>query len=460
MGSLGEGRRERRRRSLVVRWAPRTGRWMSSFPSHMSGMPARLTRRCSRSEPASGQHKGALDRLQTGGAPVPGRALVGRIVDASVRGAERGEGAIGQRVQAVGVDVILEPLGKPGAATLEGAAVEVPPRGSSRLHYALQLPSSPSRARLAPGRINGGARRPLPTMRSVGETCWASHPRVLRGGRMPDRSFRAPHHRGTLAGRSVKVALGRTRGYAEGHASASKGPDDGREAAPALAGGPHGAARSRAQGNAPRVGRAGRGGRPGRRSARATRIPPGRCGSPASHPSEPRGAERSAVKSARDPLRFPAAGCMFGSGTGAARAGSATSGQSPLTGITRAPKSCRQRLGPESPDGASRHSVAGREAGRRGRCICAVTSEGAAPKDRPPLFPRAGSKSWAGSPRRPPGDLRDVRRMQEPLDVRVPGRPPSSPRLHLVRVRPSASRRSVEWSKVIRSAPGRSFWRR
>jgi hypothetical protein len=24
------------------------------------------------------------------------------------------------------------------------------------------------------------------------------------------------------------------------------------------------------------------------------------------------------------------------------------------------------------------------------------TSEGAAPKDRPPLFPRAGSKSWAG----------------------------------------------------------------
>jgi len=94
MGSLGEGRREGRRRSLVVRWAPRTGRWMSSFPSHISGMPARLTRRCSRSEPASGQHEGALDRLQTGGAPVPGRALVGRIVDASVRGAERGEGAI------------------------------------------------------------------------------------------------------------------------------------------------------------------------------------------------------------------------------------------------------------------------------------------------------------------------------------------------------------------------------
>jgi hypothetical protein len=41
------------------------------------------------------------------------------------------------------------------------------------------------------------------------------------------------------------------------------------------------------------------------------------------------------------------------------------------------------------------------------------TSEGAAPKDRPPLFSRAGSKSWAG--RRPlvaPGDLRDVPRMQ------------------------------------------------
>ena len=152
-------------------------------------------------------------------------------------------------------------------------------------------------------------------------------------------------------------------------ASTSKGPDDAREAAPALARGPHSAARSRAPGHAPRVGRTGRGGRPGRRGARATRIPPGRCGSPAAHPSEPRGAERSAVKSARDPLRFPAAGCMFGPGTGAARAGSATSGQSPLTGITRAPKSCRQRPDPGSPRWGGT-TWCGRPQGRSKRSAC------------------------------------------------------------------------------------------
>jgi len=38
--------------------------------------------------------------------------------------------------------------------------------------------------------------------------------------------------------------------------------------------------------------------------------------------------------------------------------------------------------------------------------------------------------------------------MQEPLDVRVPGRPPSAPRLHLARVRSSASRRSVRGDTV------------
>jgi hypothetical protein len=89
------------------------------------------------------------------------------------------------------------------------------------------------------------------------------------------------------------------------------------------------------------------------------------------------------------------------------------------------------------------------------------TSERAAPKDRPPLFSRAGMSRRRG--RRavvPHGDVRDVARMQGSLDVRLPAG------LHLPRdsislgVRPSASRRSVEWSRVIRSAPGRSFWRR
>ena len=86
---------------------------------------------------------------------------------------------------------------------------------------------------------------------------------------------------------------------------------------------------SRATGHAPRVGGTGRGGRPGGRGARARRVPPSSCGSPATDPSEPRGAERSAVKSARGPLRFSVAECMVHLGTGAARAGSATSGQSP-----------------------------------------------------------------------------------------------------------------------------------
>jgi hypothetical protein len=50
------------------------------------------------------------------------------------------------------------------------------------------------------------------------------------------------------------------------------------------------------------------------------------------------------------------------------------------------------------------------------------TSEGAAPKDRPPLF--SGQDRSRGRGRRPlvpPGDLRDVPRMQETLDVRLPG---------------------------------------
>ena len=42
------------------------------------------------------------------------------------------------------------------------------------------------------------------------------------------------------------------------------------------------------------------------------------------HPSEPR--TEGTVKAQGTPLRFPVAGYMFGRGTGAARAGSATSG--------------------------------------------------------------------------------------------------------------------------------------
>ena len=60
-----------------------------------------------------------MDRRQPGGELVPGGALVGRTVEAPVGGAERGERSVGQRVQTIGVDVVVEPLGKPGPAALE-----------------------------------------------------------------------------------------------------------------------------------------------------------------------------------------------------------------------------------------------------------------------------------------------------------------------------------------------------
>jgi hypothetical protein len=62
------------------------------------------------------------------------------------------------------------------------------------------------------------------------------------------------------------------------------------------------------------------------------------------------------------------------------------------------------------------------------------TSEGAAPKDRPPLFEGGVEVVGGAVACRPPSDLL-VPRTQEPLDVRLSGRPPSAPRLHLARVR-------------------------
>jgi hypothetical protein len=206
------------------------------------------------------------------------------------------------------------------------------------------------------------------------------------------------------------------------------------------------------------VGRTGGGGRPGRRGARATRIPPGRCGSPAAHPSEPRGAERSAVKGARDPLRFSVAGCIFRSGTGAARAGSATSGQSPLRACEhrRAAASARN---PGSPRWGGM-TWCGRS--KRSACLHGGPLRGRPRRTALPFF--RGQDRGRGQRRRPvvqPGDLRDVPRMQEPLDVRLPGRPPfalatASRSGFAPRGRGDRSR----GSRVIRSAPGLSFWRR
>ena len=87
------------------------------------------------------------------------------------------------------------------------------------------------------------------------------------------------------------------------------------------------------------------------------------------------------------------------------------------------------------------------------------TSEGAAPKDRPPLFFEGRIKVVGGAVA---PSSRPVISVTFPvckglLPFVCRARPPSAPRLHLARVRPSASRRSVQGFRVIRSAPGLSF---
>jgi hypothetical protein len=75
------------------------------------------------------------------------------------------------------------------------------------------------------------------------------------------------------------------------------------------------------------------------------------------------------VKASRGPLRFPEAACTLRLGTGAARAGSATSGQSPLTGIASHRRAAASARNLRAPDGAARHGIAGRKAGRRGQRV-------------------------------------------------------------------------------------------
>jgi hypothetical protein len=144
------------------------------------------------------------------------------------------------------------------------------------------------------------------------------------------------------------------------------------------------------------VGGTGRGGGPGRRGARARRIPPGHCGSLGAHPSEPRAPERSAVKDARIPLRFPVVGCILGSVTGAARAGSATSGQGPLRAITSARRAAASARTLRAPDGAALLGVAGRKAGRRGQCDCTGGPLRGRPRRTALPFLRAASSRGRG----------------------------------------------------------------
>ena len=78
------------------------------------------------------------------------------------------------------------------------------------------------------------------------------------------------------------------------------------------------------------------------------------------------------MKGARGPLRFPEGACTLRSGTGAARAGSATSGQSPPTGIASQLRAAASARDLRAPDGAARHGIAGRKAGRRGQRVCTM----------------------------------------------------------------------------------------
>ena len=75
----------------------------------------------------SGQHEDVLDRAQIGGELVPGRPGVVRTEQAPVGGAERGERSVVQRIEPVGVDVVVEPSGEAGRAPLERAAADVAP---------------------------------------------------------------------------------------------------------------------------------------------------------------------------------------------------------------------------------------------------------------------------------------------------------------------------------------------
>jgi hypothetical protein len=124
----------------------------------------------------------------------------------------------------------------------------------------------------------------------------------------------------------------------------------------------------------------------------------------------------------KGPLAFSGAGCILRSGTGAARAGSATSGQSPLTGIASHRRAAASARNLRAPDGAARHGIAGRKTGRRGQGVCNDGPLRGRPRRTAlPSFSTAESKSWAG--RRsvvPPGELRDVTRVTYRSLLRTP----------------------------------------
>ena len=78
------------------------------------------------------------------------------------------------------------------------------------------------------------------------------------------------------------------------------------------------------------------------------------------------------LKSARGPFAFSRGRVYVRSGTGAARAGSATSGQSPPRASNASQLRAAAAPEPTSPRWGDEHGLAGRKAGRRGQCSCKV----------------------------------------------------------------------------------------
>src|SRR5919201_3756293 len=69
----------------------------------------------------------AVDPREARGQTFPARPSVRRGVHLAVGGPERGEGPVGDRLQAEGVDVVVEPLGQPRPAPLEAPLPEPAP---------------------------------------------------------------------------------------------------------------------------------------------------------------------------------------------------------------------------------------------------------------------------------------------------------------------------------------------
>jgi hypothetical protein len=116
------------------------------------------------------------------------------------------------------------------------------------------------------------------------------------------------------------------------------------------------------------------------------------------------------VKSAREPLRFPATGCMLAPGTGAARAGSATSGQSPLNGHNTSTEELPPAPDPGSPRRGGT-TWCGRSQGRSKRSACLHGGSLRGRPRRTALSYFEGEMEVVGgavAPSSPLGDLRDV----------------------------------------------------